>query len=67
MESITALELSISSYLCMINAFFDFFVQKLFLTKNYFLIAEINFTTPGPLYTCLVVHGMILINCERNF
>ena len=35
--------------LCMI-----FFVQKSFLTKNYFLIVEINLTTRGPLYTCLV-------------
>ena len=25
--------------LCMVYAFFDFFVQKLFLTKNYFLTA----------------------------
>ena len=41
--------------LCMIYAFFDFFVQKSFLTKNYFLTAEINLTTWGPLYTCLVV------------
>ena len=40
--------------LCMIYAFFDFFVQKSFLTKNYFLTAEINLTTRGPLYTCLV-------------
>ena len=36
-------------------AFFDFFVQKSFLTKNYFLTAEINLTTRGPLYTCLVL------------
>ena len=40
--------------LCTIYAVFDFFVQKLFLTKNYFLIAAINLTTRGPLYTCLV-------------
>ena len=32
--------------LCMIYAYFDFFVQKSFLTKNYFLTAEINWT-PG--------------------
>ena len=31
--------------LCMIYTFFDFFVQKSFLTKNYFLTAEINLTT----------------------
>ena len=37
------------------DAFFDFFVPKSFLTKNYFLTAEINLTTLGPLYTCLVV------------
>ena len=40
--------------LCMNYAFFYFFVEKSFLTKNYFLIAEINFTTWGPSYTCLV-------------
>ena len=41
--------------LCMVYAFFLFvFVQKSFLTKNYFLTAEINLTTLGPLYTCLV-------------
>ena len=40
--------------LCMIFTFFDCFVPKSFLTKNYFLIAEINWTPPGPLYTCLV-------------
>ena len=39
----------------MIYAFFLFvFVQKSFLTKNYFLTAEINLTTRGPLYTCLI-------------
>ena len=40
--------------LCMIYAFFDFFVQKSFFTKNYFRTAEMNLTTRGPLYTCLV-------------
>ena len=35
--------------------FFIYFVQKSFLTKNYFLIAEIILTTRGPLYTCLVI------------
>ena len=29
---------------------FGFFVQKSFLTKDYFLAAEIDFTTQGPLY-----------------
>ena len=46
--------------LWMIYAFFDFFVQKIFLTKNYFLTAEINFTTRGQLYTCLVLHELYL-------
>ena len=32
-----------------------FFVQKSLLTKNYFLTAEINLNTRGPLYTCLVL------------
>ena len=41
--------------LCMIYAFFDLFVQKSFLTKNYFLTAKIILTTRGPLYTCLVL------------
>ena len=45
---------------CMICAFFDiFFVQKSFLTKNYFPTAEINLTTRGPLYTCLVVSKLL--------
>ena len=35
--------------LCMILAFFDFFVQKAFLTKNYVLTAEINLSNRGPL------------------
>ena len=34
--------------------FLIFFVQKSFLTKKYFHTAEINFTSQGPLYTCLV-------------
>ena len=34
--------------------FFIFFVQKSFLTKNYFLTAEIDLTIGGPLYTRLV-------------
>ena len=41
--------------LCMIYAFFDFYVQKSLLTKNYFLTAEIKLTTLVPLYTCLVI------------
>ena len=32
---------------------FDFFVQKSFLTQNFFF-AVINLTTRVPLYTCLV-------------
>ena len=39
--------------LCMIYVFFVV-VQKLFLTKNYFLTAERHLTTGGRLYTCLV-------------
>ena len=42
--------------------FYFFFVQKTFLTKNYFLTAEINLTTQGPLYTCLVIDG----DCVRK-
>ena len=39
----------------MIYAFFLFvFVQKSFLTNIFFPFAEINLTTRGPLYTCLV-------------
>ena len=39
----------------MIYAFSLFvFVQESFLTKNFFLPAEINLTSRGPLYTCLV-------------
>ena len=44
--------------------FLIFFVQKSFLTKNYFLTAEIKLTTRGPLYTCLV---FIVMNCASNF
>ena len=39
----------ISYKLCMIYAFFWFF-----LFKNYFFTAEINVSTRGPMYTCLV-------------
>ena len=35
--------------------FFIFFVQKSFLTTIFFLFAEINLITRGPLYTCLVL------------
>ena len=31
-----------------------FLFKNSFLTKNYFHTAEINLTTRGPLYTCLV-------------
>ena len=40
--------------LCIIYAFFDYFFPKSFFTKNHFLIAAINLTTRGPLYTCFV-------------
>ena len=38
--------------LCIFNFFF---VQKSSLTKIFFLFAEINLTTRGPSYTCLVL------------
>ena len=41
--------------LCIIYAFFEYFFQKSFFTENYFLIAAINLTYWGPLYTCLVL------------
>ena len=48
----------------MIYAFFLFvFVQKSFLTKKYFLYVEINLTTRGPLYTCLVL--LYILHQER--
>ena len=47
--------------LCMIYAFF---VQKSFLTKKFLLFAEINLTTQGPLYTCLV---SLLITFQGKF
>ena len=51
--------------LCMVYAFFLFvFVQKSFLTKNYFLTAEINLTTLGPLYTCLVAFKISDLDAE---
>ena len=46
--------------LCMIYAFLNFFVQNSFLTKNCFHTAEINLTTRGPLYTCLVYDEYVL-------
>ena len=49
----------------MIYAFFLFvFVQKSFSTNIFFLLAEINLTTPGLLYTCLVIFqdGGLLTN-----
>ena len=45
---------------------FWFFVQKSFSTKCYFLIAEINLTTWGPLHTCLV-HKEIVSISEIRF
>ena len=44
----------IRNELCIIYAFFHYFFQKSFFTKNYFLIAAIYLTTWGPWYTCLV-------------
>ena len=40
--------------LCMVYAF-SFFCSKIIFTKNNFLTAEMNLTTRGPLYTCLVM------------
>ena len=37
-----------------------FFIQKSFWTKNYFHTAEMNLTTRGPLYTCLVMNGTVM-------
>ena len=37
------------------------FVQKLFLTNNYFHIAEIDLTTRSPWYTCLVLTEVLQI------
>ena len=37
------------------NLFFYYFFQKSLFTENYILIAAINLTTQGPLYTCLVI------------
>ena len=34
---------------------FYYFFQKSLFAENYFAIAVINLTTPGPLYTCLVM------------
>ena len=39
---------------CILYVFFDFFVQKSLLNKNYLCIAAIIVTTRGPLYTWLV-------------
>ena len=41
--------------LCIIYAFVDFLVQISLLTNNYSLIAEIDLTSRGPLYTSLVI------------
>ena len=44
--------------LCMIYAFFDFLCSKTIFDQKYSLTAEIYLTTWGPLYTCLVEHGI---------
>ena len=46
---------------------FDFFVQKPILTKNYFLTAEINLTTRGPLYTCLLFQRKLHFIAAESF
>ena len=45
-----------------VYVFFIFFVQNSFLTKNYFLTAEIDLTVWDPFYTCLFFP---LIYCSR--
>ena len=44
----------IRNRLCIVYGFFYYFFQKSLFAENYFLIAAINLTTRGPLYTCLV-------------
>ena len=41
---------------------FYYFFQKSLFAENYFLIAAINLTTRGPLYTCLVWIYMPLLS-----
>ena len=45
--------ITIRHELGIIYACFDFFFQKLFLTKHFSLIAAIDLTARGQLYTCL--------------
>ena len=54
----------IRNRLCMIYVFFYYFCPKSFFTENYFLIAAINLTTRGPLYTCLVSLGTKRTRCS---
>ena len=41
---------------------FYYFFQNLLFAENYFLIAVINLTTRGPLYTCLVVDRSVQLS-----
>ena len=50
----------IRSRLCIIYGFLIIFFQKSLFTENYFLIAVINLTTWGLLYTCLVFTTIIM-------
>ena len=50
----------IRNRLCIIYGFFNYYFQKLLFTENFVLIAAINLTTWGPLYTGLVALGNTL-------
>ena len=43
------------------------FIFNSFFTKNHFLIAEMNLTTQGPLYTCLVLTLLFTSNGKFTF
>ena len=47
--------------------FLIFLVQKSFLTKNYFLTADRNLTTRGPLYTCLAMVAFKKISAKVSW
>ena len=44
----------IRNRLCIIYVFFDYFFEKSLFAENHFVIAAINLTTRGPLYSCFV-------------
>ena len=57
---------TIRNSLCIIYGFFYYFFQKSLFTVTYFLIAVINLTTWGPLYTCLVSFILSSHNTKAN-